>query len=52
MDSQPTQSKAEEVVKYEDCTGAAYRIRKGVDRTPLHVSIILYCDDFMIVMRL
>ena len=30
----------EEIVKYEDCTGAAYRIRKGVERTPLQVSII------------
>lgn len=25
------------VIQYEDCTGAVYRIRKGVDKTPLQV---------------
>ena len=25
------------VIQYEDCTGAAYRIRKGISRTPLQV---------------
>ena len=27
----------EPAIKYEDCTGAVYRIRKGIDRTPLQV---------------
>lgn len=27
----------ESAIHYEDCTGAAYRIRKGINKTPLQV---------------
>ena len=30
-------------IHYEDCTGAAYRIRKGINKTPLQVCFISYC---------
>ena len=26
-------------IHYEDCTGAAFRIRKGISRTPLQVTV-------------
>ena len=33
-----SESDHEKAIQYEDCTGAAYRIRKGVSKTPLQVS--------------
>lgn len=33
-----SESDHEKAIQYEDCTGAAYRIRKGVPKTPLQVS--------------
>ena len=38
LDSVGDTSVREPAIKYEDCTGAVYRIRKGIDRTPLQVS--------------
>lgn len=35
----PSVGDSECVIQYEDCTGAAYRIRKGIARTPLVVRI-------------
>ena len=29
-------------IQYEDCTGAAYRIRRGVPRTSLQVGIVYF----------
>lgn len=29
----------EAAIHYEDCTGAAYRIRKGITKTPLQVRV-------------
>lgn len=37
-DSVGDTSDQEPAIKYEDCTGAAYRIRKGITRTPLQVT--------------
>ena len=34
-----SESDHEAAIHYEDCTGAAYRIRKGVSKTPLQVSL-------------
>lgn len=33
----------ENAIHYEDCTGAAFRIRKGIAKTPLQVLYRLDC---------